>query len=83
MAKQVVSANGSFNAKLDANINIGGKPFSGDVTESSKWNGIGDYRSKYNWTFDGNGKTISGLNATTGLFDRIDTEGVVKKVFKR
>lgn len=44
--------------KLTANINLNGK----------SWTGIGDYDHRFIGVFDGNGKTISGLNAKSGLF---------------
>lgn len=44
--------------KLTANINLNGK----------SWTGIGDNTHRFIGVFDGNGKTISGLNAESGLF---------------
>lgn len=61
--------------KLTANINLNGK----------SWTGIGDNSHRFIGVFDGNGKTISGLNAESGLFgyngDRDkDNAGTVKNL---
>ena len=68
--------------KLDINITL-----TDDIDlKGIDWTPIGiDYNHQYIGTFDGNGKTITGLTVTTsdqyaGLFGRIGTGGTVKNV---
>ncbi len=60
----------SINGKLTANINLNNK----------EWTGIGLFDKRYAGTFDGDGRTISGLKSSDGLFDSIDETGVVKNL---
>ena len=65
-----------INITLDKNIDLTGK----------EWTPIGtDYNNAYTGTFDGGGKTITGLTVTgsykyAGLFGDIDENGTVKNV---
>ena len=75
----------TLNAKLTADINLGGHPWTAisKLTDTSAKTG-------YKGTFDGNGKTISGLNPVgelisgkyrgAGLFGYVYTGGTVKNV---
>ena len=75
----------TLNAKLTADINLGGHPWTAisKLTDTSAKTG-------YKGTFDGNGKTISGLNPVgelisgkyrgAGLFGYVYTGGIVKNV---
>ena len=85
----VTSAEGLKNiAKL---VNEEGKTdiditLTGNITLTGEWTPIGiDYNHRYAGTFDGNGKTITGLTVTTsdqyaGLFGGIDSGGKVMNV---
>ncbi len=70
------NGNLGINITLTENINL----------TDMDWTPIGiDYNHRYAGTFDGNGKTITGLTVTTsdqyaGLFGYIDTGGKVKDV---
>ena len=70
------------NGATDINITL-----TADIDLSGiDWTPIGiDYNHRYTGTFDGNGKTITGLTVTTsdqyaGLFGYIETGGTVKNV---
>lgn len=75
----------TLNAKLTADINLGGHPWTAisKLTDTSA-------RTGYKGIFDGNGKTISGLNPVgelisgkyrgAGLFGYVYTGGIVKNV---
>ena len=75
----------TLNARLTENINLGGHPWTAisKLTDTSAKTG-------YKGTFDGNGKTISGLNPVgelisgkyrgAGLFGYVYTGGTVKNV---
>ena len=77
---------GSAKVVLAADITVN----EGEITASSTgvrvWNPIGDKTNIFNGTFDGNGKTVSGLyynnseNNYVGLFARVSERGVVKNV---
>ena len=58
------------NAKVTANINLGGKT----------WTAIGSYSKMYTGRFDGGYKLISGLAGETGLFDYVGESGYVGAV---
>ncbi len=82
---EVNEGNYTLNAKLTENINLGGHPWTAisKLTDTSA-------RTGYKGTFDGNGKTISGLNPVgelisgkyrgAGLFGYVYTGGIVKNV---
>lgn len=82
---EVNKGNYTLNAKLTADINLGGHPWTAisKLTDTSAKTG-------YKGTFDGNGKTISGLNPVgelisgkyrgAGLFGYVYTGGTVKNV---
>ena len=60
-------------------------PLTGDITLTGEWTPIGTYDKPYTGTFDGNGKTITGLTVTTsdqyaGLFGCIGDGSTVKNV---
>ncbi len=62
-ADYVNTTNGSINAKLTANINLGGRA----------WTPIGSDNA-FEGVFDGNGKTISGIPAAIcGIFSKVGT----------
>ena len=67
----------------ETNINI---TLDTDLTLTGEWTPIGiDYNHQYTGTFDGNGKTITGLTVTgsdqyAGLFGRIGSGGKVMNV---
>ena len=68
------------NGATDINITL-----DTDLTLTGEWTPIGTYDNPYTGTFDGNGKTITGLTVTgsndyTGLFGRIGEDGTVKNV---
>ncbi|GEM_PF-816335 len=73
--QEVNSGKKSINAKLIADITL---------DSSSEWTPIGTSANKYAGIFDGNSKSISGLNIQTGtykgLFGYIDIAGVVKEL---
>ena len=72
----------SAHAKLMNDINLSsvcGESLNGETS----WNPIGSFSNSYKGTFDGNGKTISGLYIGTtannqGLFGYVGTGGTVK-----
>lgn len=82
---EVNKGNYTLNARLTENINLGGHPWTAisKLTDTSAKTG-------YKGTFDGNGKTISGLNPVgelisgkyrgAGLFGYVYTGGTVKNV---
>lgn len=82
---EVNKGNYTLNAKLTENINLGGHPWTAisKLTDTSAKTG-------YKGTFDGNGKTISGLNPVgelisgkyrgAGLFGYVYTGGIIKNV---
>ena len=82
---EVNKGNYTLNARLTENINLGGHPWTAisKLTDTSSKTG-------YKGTFDGNGKTISGLNPVgelisgkyrgAGLFGYVYTGGTVKNV---
>ena len=89
-AEQVSGGSTSINGKLMADIVVnenvlkaGGAPNSGSFRT---WTPIGNYDNQYTGTFDGNGKTISGLylssspNVYVGLFGCIGYMGTVKQL---
>jgi hypothetical protein len=54
-----------------------------DMSGIESWAAIGTWllqNKPFNGTFDGNNKTISGLNAARGLFWNIDVDGTVKNL---
>lgn len=66
--------------KTDINITL-----DTDLTLTGEWTPIGTESQPYTGTFDGNGKTITGLTVTgsykyAGLFGDIDENGTVKNV---
>ncbi len=66
--------------KTDINITL-----DTDLTLTGEWTPIGTYDKPYTGTFDGGGKTITGLTVTgsnkyAGLFGRIGSGGTVKNV---
>ena len=73
---EAVQTDLTLNITLTADINLTG----------TTWTPIGiDYNHRYAGTFDGNGKTITGLTVTgsneyAGLFGRIGSDGTVKNV---
>ena len=92
-AQQVNLGNNSICGKLTADItinpgifatdSIGYTPAAGET--SRMWMPMAGSNVPYNGTFDGNGKTISGLyirttNAYSGLFGGVGKTGVVKNV---
>ena len=97
-AQQVNSGNTGINAKLTANITVNTgvlKPdgtLADNASEFRSWTPIGNDSNKYTGTFDGKGKTVSGLyfNETNtdyvGLFGysngTIKNVGVVDSYFK-
>ena len=82
---EVNKGNYTLNARLTENINLGGHPWTAisKLTDTSAKTG-------YKGTFDGNGKTIAGLNPVgelisgkyrgAGLFGYVYTGGTVKNV---
>ena len=75
IAELVNSGATGINITLDTDL---------DLTDM-EWTPIGNYEKQYTGTFDGNGKTITGLTVTgsneyAGLFGCIDTGGKVKDV---
>ena len=57
----------------------------GTGNNMSNWKPLGDSGNEYTGTFDGNGKTITGLaiftnNGTAGLADRLGEGGVIKNL---
>ena len=70
-----VTTTPAINGRLTANINLGGKT----------WTGFGTYdysdpTSGYAGVFDGNGKTISGLSGTGGLVNCLGSAGTIKNL---
>ena len=75
IAKLVNSGATGINITLDTDL---------DLTDM-EWTPIGNYEKQYTGTFDGNGKTITGLTVTgsdqyAGLFGRIGSGGKVMNV---
>lgn len=79
----------SHNIKIASNItfNDDHKIFDLDGTGSdmSNWKPLGGSGNEYTGTFDGNGKTITGLaiftnNRTAGLADRLGEGGIIKNL---
>ena len=66
-----VQSNPSLNCTLADNITL---PEVAD--NESNWTTVGNFTG----TFDGNGKTITGLMGTAGFFDKINTDGEVKNL---
>ena len=91
-AKQVASGNNEINGKLTADITVNPDvltatgELNGDGSALRTWTPIGTYVNKYMGTFDGNGKTVSGLyidDSTAeyaGLFGEVGAAGTVKDV---
>lgn len=72
-AKQVNDGNKAINAKLLCDININ------DEFSSNKWTSIGEtYDNQFTGTFDGNGKTVKGLDCS--LFGFNGEGSMVKNV---
>lgn len=69
-AAQVNAGNLTYNAKLTADIYVNYKG------STNTWTSIGSYSNQYAGTFDGNGKTIYGLD--TALFAYNGSESLVK-----
>ncbi len=70
-----VSSTPSINGKLTANINLGGKT----------WSGFGEYDYKddasgFAGTLDGGGYTISGLSGSSGLVNCLAPGGTIKNL---
>lgn len=75
IAKLVNDGNTDIDITLDTDL---------DLTDM-EWTPIGNYEKQYTGTFDGNGKTITGLTVTgsdqyAGLFGRIGSGGKVMNV---
>ena len=90
-AVQVNGGKTSINGKLMANIVVNRNvlkadgTLNGDGSNLRVWTPIGNSSKKYSGTFDGNGKTISGLyfNASVsyvGLFGYLGDRGTIKNV---
>ena len=77
---------GSAKVVLAADITVNEGEITASSTDVRVWNPIGDKTNIFNGTFDGNGKTVSGLyynnseNNYVGLFARVSERGVVKNV---
>lgn len=69
------------NGATDINITL-----TGDINLTGEWTPIGNYEQKYTGTFDGNGKTITGLTFNqpetnnVGLIGRLGENGIVQDV---
>lgn len=69
------------NGATDINITL-----TGDINLTGEWTPIGNYEQKYTGTFDGNGKTITGLTFNqqetnnVGLIGRLGENGIVRDV---
>ena len=67
----------------ETNINI---TLTGDITLTGEWTPIGNYEKQYTGTFDGNGKTITGLTFNhsetnnVGLIGGLGENGIVQDV---
>ena len=73
----ITSSEGLMNWAKQENVMTADCTLETNITVSS-WNSIGDSNNPYTGTFDGNGKTISGLGAP--LFDTIGSGGTVKNL---
>lgn len=69
------------NGATDINITL-----TGDINLTGEWTPIGNYEQKYTGTFDGNGKTITGLTFNqsetnnVGLIGYLGENGIVRDV---
>lgn len=91
-AAQVNGGQTAINAKLTDNITVNPGTFAANGTYTAKngetvrtWTPIGNATNKYTGTFDGNGKTISGLyysgsEAYVGLFGYIEGGATIQNV---
>ena len=85
-ADQVNGGSTSINGKLMADIVVNENVLNGEGTEFRAWTPIGNMDHLYAGTFDGNGKSVSGLylNDTAmsyvGLFGNVDFSGSVMNV---
>ena len=85
-AEYVNAGNTSANAILTADIVVNEGVMTSASTDARAWTPIGNNSNKYAGTFDGNGKTVSGLcfnNSEAqyvGLFGVIGEDGEVKNI---
>lgn len=70
-----VSTTPTINGKLTANINLGGKTWTGFGTYD-----YSDTKAGFSGVLDGNGKTITGLSGSGGLVDCLGADGAIKNL---
>ena len=81
-----VAQNASANAILTKDIVVNEGTMTAETTGARAWTPIGNSSNRYSGTFDGNGKTVSGLYFNdqgedyVGLFGYVGTNGKVQNV---